>query len=137
MANKVIRESYVIKRRFPNNYIEGELDFCRKEFSYNTSEVQLMNCKDVFVNNKGFVYNGYFEINKKSLLGLDYYAGRFNLKHFIKKVVLKKKRPTDPDRKYLLAFDEWGHAHYHWFCDTLPRIYSVKDALKDYYLLLP
>lgn len=137
MANKVILRSYVIKRRLPNNYKEGELDFCRKEFSYNTSEVQLIDCKDVFVNYKGFVYSGYFEINKKSLLSLDYYTGRFNLKHFIKKVVLIKKTATDPNKRYLLAFDEWGHAHYHWFCDTLSRIYSVKDVLKNYYLLLP
>lgn len=137
MPEKIILKPYIVHRKLPANYIEGELDFCREQFSYNTSNVELIECKDVLVNHQGFVYNGYFEINKKSLLSPNHHKGYFNLKHFVKKVVLKKKRATDHNQQYLLAFDEWGHAHYHWFCDTLPRIYSVKDQLKDYILLLP
>lgn len=137
MSENIIFESYTVDRKLPNNYIKGELEFCRKEFSYNTSDVELIDCEGVFVNHKGFVYDGYFKIHKKSLLSPDHYKGYFNLKHFIKKVLLKKKKTTDPNERYLLAFDEWGAAHYHWFCDTLPRIYSAKDILKDYYLLLP
>ena len=79
----------------------------------------------------------YFKVLKKSLLNPEHYSGHFNLMHYLKKVLFRNKREVSSDKKYLLAFNEWGHAHYHWFCDTLPRIYSVKDSLKDYYLLLP
>lgn len=137
MSDKLILESYVINRRFPTNYKEGELDFCSKEFSYKTYDIKLVERKDCFVNHMGFVYDNYFHINEESLLSADHYSGYFNFKHYLKKVVLKKKRTVDPERKYLLTFNEWGHAHYHWFCDTLPRIYSAKEFLKDYYLLLP
>ncbi|WP_407429635.1 glycosyltransferase family 61 protein [Arcticibacter sp.] len=136
-SNKALLESYLVQRNPPKNYTEGELDFCSSEFSYDTLDVSLVECRNCFVNHRGFVYDGYFRINEKSLLSPAYYAGQFNIKHYLKKVLFKSKRTVNHDHKYLLAFDEWGHTHYHWFCDTLPRIYSVKDLLKDYYLLLP
>lgn len=137
MKKSLILESYRINRRYPQNYRDGELDFCKGEFSYTTSNIHLIECRNCLVNHKGFVYNNYFQINKQSLLSADYYVGYFNAKHYIKKVLLKKKKKLDPERRYLLAFNEWGHVHYHWFCDTLPRIFSVRDVLRDYYLLLP
>lgn len=121
----------------PKNYRDGELNFCKQEFSYRTLDISLVECKNSFVNYKGFAYDGYFRINAQSLLSPDYYRGHFTLKHYLKKVLLKKKRNLPSNSKYLLAFDEWGSAHYHWFCDTLPRIYSVRNILNDYYLLLP
>lgn len=137
MKESIILAQYKINRRHPQNYKDGELDFCKGELSYDTSNIQLIECRNCLVNHKGFVYNHYFQINCQSLLSVDYYVDYFNFKHYIKKVLLKKKKRLDPERRYLLAFNEWGHVHYHWFCDTLPRIYSVRDILHDYYLLLP
>lgn len=137
MSEKLLLKSYTVIRRFPKNYSEGDLDFCKREFSYQTLDVSFVECRNCFVNYKGFVYNGYFQINERSLLSSDYYRGQFTIQHYIKKVLLKRKRSLPAGRKYLLAFDEWGHVHYHWFCDTLPRIYSARDILRDHYLLLP
>ncbi|MDN3587414.1 glycosyltransferase family 61 protein [Pedobacter aquatilis] len=50
--------------------------------------------------------------------------------------MIKKKRKLD-NRRYLLAFDDWSNAHYHWFCDVLPRLFSIKEFLKDFIILLP
>ncbi|EOR93981.1 hypothetical protein ADIARSV_2815 [Arcticibacter svalbardensis MN12-7] len=137
MSEKLLLKAYTINSQMPKNYVEGELDFCRREFTYQTFDVELIEVDDCLVNDQGFIYTSYFNVHKKSLLNPDYYSGYFNLKHYLKKVIFRNKKETDPDKKYLLAFNEWGHAHYHWFCDTLPRIYSVKESLKDYYLLLP
>lgn len=137
MSANLLLNSYSIERSLPENYVKGELDFCAKEFSYKTQNVELLEVDDCFVSDKGFVYQGYFTINESSLLDPKRYTDYFTLKHFVKKVLFRKKRKTDPQKKYLLVFDEWSHTHYHWFCDLLPRIYAVKDTLKDYCLLLP
>ncbi|WP_161993407.1 glycosyltransferase family 61 protein [Arcticibacter tournemirensis] len=126
-----------IQRRKPENYVEGELDFCKREFSYPTYDVQILTLKNRLVSFQGFVYDDYFKVNKKSLLNPEHYRGFFNAKHFIKKVWLRGKREANRDEKYLLAFDEWTDAHYHWFTDFLSRVYAAKEIIKDHILLLP
>lgn len=137
MSANLLLNSYSIERSLPENYVKGELDFCAKEFSYKTQNVELLEVDDCFVSDKGFVYQGYFTINESSLLDPKRYTDYFTLKHFVKKVLFRKKRKTDPQKKYLLVFDEWSGGYYHWFCDVLPRIYVLKDSIKNYCLLLP
>lgn len=137
MSDKLLFKAYHIERSKPENYKEGELDFCSKEFFYTTSDVELVDIKNCFVSDLGFVYPSYFSIHKKSLLNPAYYSNYFTVKHYLKKVLLRKKRKTHPNKQYLLVVDEWSHGHYHWFCDVLPRIYAIKETLKDYILLLP
>lgn len=133
----MLMDSYWIKRSCPENFKEGELDFCAQEFSYATPKVELININDCFVSDKGFVYSRYLFVNDKSLLNPTHYDKYFTITHYLKKVLLRKKRLVDRHKKYLLAFDEWSHGHYHWFCDVLPRLIVVKEKLKDYVLLLP
>ena len=127
--------SHQINRHLPLNYKEGELDFCKKEFSYRTYDVKLKKFINAIVNRKGFLYDSNFSIVNDSLVFVPHYEGYFIFKHFLKKVFLKSKISLKED--CLLCFDDWGHNHYHWFCDTLPRIFTVKNQLKDYTLLLP
>jgi hypothetical protein len=137
MSKHKILDSYTIERKMPENYVEGELDFCRKEFSYKTYDVQLLELKNCVINKKGFVYEqDKFMLNKLSLLDEKRYTQFLNVKHYIKKVLIKKKRALGSG-KYLLAFDEWTNEHYHWFCDLLPRLFAVKEIIKDYILILP
>lgn len=136
MTQRILKK-YIINRKMPVNYIEGELDFCREEFSYETYEVNLLELKNCVVNKHGFVYEkNKFMLNKLSLLDEKRYADVLNVKHYIKKVFVKKKRSLGSG-KYLLVHDEWTSNHYHWFCDLLPRIFAVKHIVKDYILLLP
>src|SRR5690606_23079817 len=86
------RQIFTIARNFSYIWYSDSISIiCREQFSYNTSNVELIECKDVLVNHQGFVYNGYFEINKKSLLSPNHHKGYFNLKHFVKKSCLKRK----------------------------------------------
>ena len=121
----------------PVNYVEGELDFCRKEFSYQTYDVSLLTLKNCVVNKRGFVYEqSKFMLNKSSLLDETKYTAFLNVKHYVKKVLIKKKRSLG-NEKYLLVHDDWTNNHYHWFCDLLPRLFAVRNMVKDYILLLP
>lgn len=121
----------------PENYVEGELEFCKNEFQYHTYDVKLLDFKNCVVNKRGFVYEtGKFRLNKISLLDEKHYKKELTTKHYLKKVLFKHKR-TLGNEQYLLAYDDWSTTHYHWFCDVLPRLFAVKDSLKNYTLLLP
>jgi capsular polysaccharide biosynthesis protein len=39
--------------------------------------------------------------------------------------------------KYILVTDDWSWSYFHWTGDVLPKVYLVKDQLKDYTVLLP
>jgi hypothetical protein len=135
--SKLILESYTIYREMPANYIPGELDFCRNEFSYETFDVKILDLENCVINHRGFAYEQKkLMLNKFSLLDDKPYIKLLNRKHYIKKVLVKKKRKLDSG-KYLLAFDDWSNAHYHWFCDVLPRLFAIRSSVKDYTLLLP
>lgn len=132
-----ILDSYTINRKMPENYVEGELDFCKNEFQYQTYDVKLIDFKNCIVNKRGFVYETRkFGLNKISLLDETIYKKELTTKHYLKKVLFKHKR-TLGEEKYLLAHDDWSTTHYHWFCDVLPRLFVIKNTLKNYTLLLP
>ena len=132
-----ILDSYAINRKMPENYIEVELDFCKDEFSYRTYDVQLIDLKNCIVNKRGFIYEeAKFRLSKINLIDEQLYQKFLSIKHYIKRVLIKKKR-TLKEENYLLVYDDWTNAHYHWFCDLLPRLFVIKDRLKDYTLLLP
>ncbi|WGQ07988.1 glycosyltransferase family 61 protein [Pedobacter gandavensis] len=134
---KNIMDSYTITHAMPENYVAGELDFCKAEFSYDTYKVQLMDFQDCVVNRTGFLYETKkFKLNEYSLLDVNRYTKCVTHKHYLKKVLIKPKRKLGPG-KYLLVHDEWTNEHYHWFCDLLPRLFVIKEQLKDYILLLP
>ena len=121
----------------PENYVAGELDFCSQEFSYDTYDIKLVALKDCIVNKRGFIYEqSKFKMNKISLLDEKHYTDFFSVRHYLKKVLFKSKR-TLSKQKYLLSFDDWSGDHYHWFCDTLTRLFAIQDKVKDYILLLP
>lgn len=137
MQNENILDSYTINRKMPENYVQGELDFCKNEFSYETYNVRLIDFKNCIANKRGFIYEpGKFKLNKISLLDEKHYKKELTTKHYLKKVLFKHKR-TLGNQDYLLAHDDWSPTHYHWFCDVLPRLFVIKDRLKDYTLLLP
>lgn len=134
---KNILDSYTITRKMPENYVDGELDFCKSEFSYDTYNIQLLDFNDCVVNKNGFLYETKkFMLNKVSLLDENRYTKFLTHKHYLKKVFIKPKRKLGGGQ-YLLAHDEWSNEHYHWFCDLIPRLFIIKERLKDYILLLP
>lgn len=128
-ARKIIRE-------FPANYISGELDFCKEEFIYDTKDVHLLSYKNVIVDHYGRLFNSSMKVVTESLI-LPYIFKPDPLIQRLKIAYTKKKRRLPKSGKYLLCYDEWSAAHYHWFADFLPRLLAVSSRLADYTLLLP
>jgi len=128
--------SKTIKRKFPENYKEGELDFCRPEFEYDTKNAQLLTFKKCYVRFNGYLYDSNYNIVEEALIDIDKYRPTSLFIRY-KKLILKPKRRLARNQTYLLAFDEWSGNHYHWITEVLPRLVVVADQLPGYILLLP
>ena len=128
--------SELINRQLPENYIEGELDFCKAEYSYHTNNVEVLTFKNGYVNFSGNLYNSKYKLVEESLVAPSIFRNRGWFR-YLKKVIIKPKRQLLQNEKYLLAFDEWSNNHYHWINDFLPRLTLLADELHNYILLLP
>jgi hypothetical protein len=69
-------------------------------------------------------------------LFLKKYSPLFFLSCFLKSIVKRNffRLKASP---YLILHDEWSGNYFHWLTDVLTRLYSVRDVLDDYTLILP
>jgi hypothetical protein len=56
-------------------------------------------------------------------------------KFLARNYLLKKRRRFQPAAAWIT--DDWSYGYYHWFADTLPRLYTIRDRINDLVLLLP
>jgi capsular polysaccharide biosynthesis protein len=57
------------------------------------------------------------------------------VKFFVNNYVLRKRRRFK--QKSVWVTDDWSNGYFHWLGDVIPRLFTVKDQLKDRVLLLP
>ncbi|RFZ90395.1 glycosyltransferase family 61 protein [Mucilaginibacter conchicola] len=132
----IIQPPLQINRAFPENYTEGELDFCKGEFTYQTEQLEILSLDKVFVDFNGRVYNRDFKVEERSLIeGQPFKRSGFLSR--LKKLYLKNKRNLSQGDTYLHCFNAWSSNHYHWIVDFLPKLTLVIDELPNYVLLLP
>lgn len=132
----LLHPSKLIERKLPENYITGELDFCKAEFAYHTKDVELLSFANGYVKFNGYLYDNKYKIVVGSLVDISKYRPTSLFIHY-KKLVLKPKRRLANNIIYLLAFDEWSGNHYHWITEVLPRLVALASELPKYTLLLP
>jgi capsular polysaccharide biosynthesis protein len=130
-----ISNAYTIKRNMPVNYLAGELDFCRAEFSYRTNDVVLYRFNNVLVTKSGCIYEDYFKVVRESLKLPT--AIQYAYLHLAKTLVTKKKVRLNDTENYIVAYGIFTDGHYHWLCDFLPRIIALGEQTKDYVLIVP
>lgn len=118
----------------PSNYREGELDFCRKEFSYQTKQIRKTNFKRCYLNFKGHLYDKNYVLINSSLIARELNTDSFF--KYLKTIILGKKRTLTTGETYLFCFDQWSGNPYHWINDFLPRLCVLADELPNYTLLL-
>jgi len=132
---KHFSDAYTVERKLPVNYIAGELDFCKAEFSYHTNNIELSMFKNVLISKSGCVYEDRWLIVRDSLINPDHI--RFAYLHLAKTLLSKRKIQLNDAEKYLVAFDGFTTGPYHWFCDFLSRIIALGEQTKEYVLILP
>jgi hypothetical protein len=136
LNKKLLLSKYLIVRNLPLNYIQGELDFCPNEFSYETYDVNFRKIHFCLITCEGVIYKNFLQLVSSSLVGpkLRY---QYSLSRILNEI--RKFEITIPDNKriYLLAFDAWSGNHYHWVTEVLTRLFLLKNELHKYVLILP
>jgi capsular polysaccharide biosynthesis protein len=56
-------------------------------------------------------------------------------KFFVNNHILRPHRQFEKD--CVLAIDDWSFGYFHWLADVLPRLFTIRERLKDLVLLLP
>jgi hypothetical protein len=57
------------------------------------------------------------------------------VKFFLNNYLLRRRRRFA--RRSIWVTDDWSAGYFHWLADVLPRLFTMKDQLKDLVLLLP
>jgi hypothetical protein len=132
----ILLAKYTIKRNLPVNYINGDLNYCLSEFSYETYNVDFRSLYFCFVTYEGIIYNSFLHLVKSSLVGPKL-RSQYSLKRTLNEIRKLKIKSLDNNRKYLIAFDAWSGNHYHWITEVLSRLFLLKKELNQYILILP
>lgn len=132
---KQLYPSITVNRIAPKNIQPGYEIFFKHEYEKILPPVCLYELNNVNISPEGIIFSD-FEIFEPCLI--DKSRKQFyTLKYLTKNYLCRKKIILQENEKYILVFDEWSNGYFHWMCDVLPRLMSIRDRLNDCILLLP
>ncbi len=131
----LITPTFHVEHEWPVNFREDDLSDFEAERVYDTKGSHLKYLNGVWVSPDSVIYkNG---VIFQDSLAAPFYRPYYRFRHLIKKAVFSKKVRLEKGVQYLLVSDLWSTGHFHWFCDLLPRIWSIRERIKEFVLLLP
>lgn len=129
-----------IKVNPPQNLSDGDAYLFEPFLSYSLPSLKIKKIKGPFVTNsgllctnKGLIKECYHDMDGQHDECLNevshyYHAANDNPENLI---------ILDDDETYLLIHHTWHNNYYHWICETLLRLWMIKDELDKLVLLLP
>lgn len=132
--SKVLYPGREVIHRLPVNYQEYDSRDFLPEKHYCTQDVRLLSHKSTMVTADSVVYRNGILLTDSLPENTDksYYRFRYPIKQ-----LLTGRKVRLGAGLYLLATDIWSSGHFHWLCDTLPRLYCLKGKTESFRLLLP
>jgi capsular polysaccharide biosynthesis protein len=124
-------------RKKPLNLKEEEQKYFENDFSYMPIESYNWQKKNILISNLYHLQRG-FHLLPESYNNAQHIIKQPYLKQLytrFKNVWLVKNELFTETGIY--AINPWSTFYYHWFAETLPRLYSVKKLIEDSYLILP
>lgn len=133
--SNTLYSSVQLKRAAPKNLTTGDELLFRKALHASLKEVQLFTYSNVKISPEGIVFKG-LSLDK-DLLIYPYHTKIYNALYLLSSLLKRRCIHLPEENTYLLVFDYWSNSIFHWLCDALPRLESVKEKAKDCVLLLP
>ena len=133
----VIRPESISRRKLPLNLNPNDLGLFSHEFERVIPATRLLELHDVHVSPEGVL----FQKGKMLAESFVYPETRASwklrsvVKLFINNYVLRRRRRFDQDGVWVI--DDWSAGYFHWLADVLPRLFAIREQLKDLVLLLP
>ena len=135
VQSKILFPEITINRIPPLNLKQGDEIYFQHEYEKKIPAVYLHELSNVNVSQEGIVFRK-FDVFEKCLIDKSRKI-HYGYKYFLSNYLKRKKITLSKNEKYILAFDEWSNGYFHWMCDVLPRLMSIKSILPECILLLP
>lgn len=133
-SDLLLEKGAAIQRRPPELVREEDAVLFEGAMSYRTSDVFLRHFSRATVSPDSVVYRGARVVGET--LVDPAVRGYYQFRHLIKKTVFAKRIRLGSGN-HVLATDAWSVGHYHWFTETLPRLWLIRDRAKEFTLMLP
>jgi capsular polysaccharide biosynthesis protein len=134
IKGKTLLPSFQVERRFPQNFREKDRVLFKQQLKKHFGPVKILHIKKArLVVEQGVVIKA-FTIVEASLIEKSmflWYGPQFIFNAYKKANWLNKKI------KYLFVYNHYSLGYGHWLADVLPRLYLIKNNLKNYKILLP
>ena len=128
----------LVDHAYPVNYDPKDKQLFAHYTGYHTQPETIYKFEKVFIAERGIIFK---KLNNSwTSLPHIVFRAEFGWLYILKNYLFRKKTRLAADKTYILLYDFWSSAnYYHWLVDSLPRILSVKELLKEegYVLLLP
>ena len=115
----------------------GDLWLFEHEFQRTLPASRLIEMRDVSISADGFLFTRGRILPESFAFAhqLDDWSRWRVLRFLLDNYLLKSSTRIEDDSLWIV--DNWSAGYYHWLADTLPRLFLVRQHLKDWTLLLP
>lgn len=132
-----LRPETTSQRKLPLNLKQDDLSLFSRELERVIPPTRLLKLHNVSVSAEGILFQQgrmlpesfAFPHTRAS------WKRRSVVKFFVNNYLRRRRRPFS--RESIWVTDDWSGGYFHWLADVLPRLFTMKDRLKDLVLLLP
>ena len=133
---KKLAESRPVKVRRPVNFDPSDENWFLPWENYRTNDREIFKLHDVNVTDKGVVFSLLKKFNKAFVTSQ--LVKKYDKLYLLKVNLFYKKVFAGAEETCVLVFDPWSaRNYYHWVIDALPRLFIIREQLRDNIVLLP
>lgn len=133
--HQLITKAVPVEHRWPANLDPADDGEFAGERCYDTLDSFLKPMDGAWVSPDSVIYRNGMLVPETvvSPAHVPYYRYR----HAVKKYFFSKRVHLSASERFLLVTDAWSTGHFHWICDVLPALWSIRDQAHQHVLLLP
>jgi hypothetical protein len=134
---EVLRPESLSRRKLPVNFNQNDLGLFSHELERVIPQTKLLKLQNVGVSAEGIL----FQKGKMLPESFAFPANRENwkrrsvLKFMLNNYLFRRRRRFERESAWVV--DDWSRGYFHWLADVLPRLFTIRERLKDLVLLLP
>ncbi len=133
----VLRPEGISIRKLPVNLNPDDLSLFSHELERVIPQTKLLKLHNVGVSAEGILFKRGKMLPESFAFptNRDNWKRRSVLKFVLSNYLLRRRRRFEQESTWVI--DDWSHGYFHWLADVLPRLFTIRERLKDLVLLLP
>ena len=133
----MLRPESVSRRPLPVNFTPGDSHLFNHALESVIPQTRLLTLHNVGVSAEGILFQKGKMLPESFAFpaNREHWKRRSVLKFYLENYLLRSRRRFEDDGVWVV--DDWSTGYFHWLADVLPRLFTVRERLKDLVLLLP